>query len=133
MKNDLNKFKKSIGYTNEAEIDERIASIEHRMVSESISLKEEKDLIKEIAELKRNRPKVSKMNAMQDSLANFDTGAGLKENIGTINEQISLYREGKKKVQEQLSALNESRKEQMGDLPQIIEKREGLSKKIQEK
>jgi len=133
MKNSLQKMKKAIGYTNEAEIDERIADIEHRMVSESISLKEEKELMKEISELKKNRPKVSKVNAMQDSLNNRDTGAGLKESIGTINEQLNMYRDGKRKVQEQLTALNEARKEQMGDLPQIIEQRDALGKKIQEK
>merc|ERR1719215_2093601 len=119
MKNSLQKMQKAIGYTSEAEIDERIADIEHRMVSESISLKEEKELMKEISELKKNRPKVTKVNAMKDSLSNRDTGAGLKENIGNI--------------QEQLTALNEARKEQMGDLPQIIEKRDALGKKIQEK
>jgi len=133
MKNNLQKMKKAIGYTSEAEIDERIALIEYRMVSESISLKEEKELMKEISELKKNRPKVSKVNAMQDSLNNRDTGAGLKEDIGTINEQLNMYRDGKRKVQEQLTALNEARKEQMGDLPQIIEQRDALGKKIQEK
>jgi uncharacterized coiled-coil DUF342 family protein len=133
MKNQLNKMKKAIGYTSEAEIDERIAEIEYKLVTDSITLKAEKELLKEISDLKRNKPKVMQVNQMQDSLATRDQGAGLKEDIGTLNEQMALYRDGKRKVQEQLAALNESRKEQMGDMPQLIEQREGISKKIQEK
>jgi uncharacterized coiled-coil DUF342 family protein len=133
MKNQLNKMKKSIGYTSEADIDERIATIEMKLVTESITLKEEKEYLKEISDLKRNKPKVAQVNQMQDSLATRDSGAGLRQDIGTINEQISLYRDGKKKVSEGLNELNESRKEQMGDVPQLIEKRDALNKKVQEK
>jgi chromosome segregation ATPase len=39
MKAQLNKMKKSLGYTSEDAIDERIASIEYRMWTESITLK----------------------------------------------------------------------------------------------
>jgi len=57
----------------------------------------------------------------------------LRENRGNINEQMALYRDGKRKVQEKLSALNESRKAQMGDVPELIEKREAIGKSIKEK
>jgi len=133
MKNQLAKMKKSIGYNSEVEIDERIATIEYEMTTGSLTLKQEKDYLKEISEMKKTRPKVAQVNKMQDALGNRDTGAGLKENIGTINEQMALYRDGKRKVQEKLTALNESRKEQMGDLPQLIEQRDGFHAKIQEK
>jgi len=133
MKNQLSKMYKNIGYNSEVEIDDRIATIEYEMTTGSLSLKQEKEYLKEISELKKSRPKVTQLNQMQSSLANQDTGAGLKENIGSINEQMALYRDGKRKVQEKLSALNESRKEQMGDLPQLIEKRDGFNQKIQEK
>jgi len=133
MKNQLNKMKKSIGFTSEQEIDERIATIEFKMSTDTMSLKEEKELLKEISELKKNRPKVSQVNKMEESVANRDFGAGFKEQIGNLKEELNLYRDGKRKVQEQLSALMESRKEQLGDLPQIIEERDGIGKKIAEK
>merc|ERR1712129_375409 len=38
MRTQLSKMKKSIGYTNEGDIDDRIASIEFRLVTESVSL-----------------------------------------------------------------------------------------------
>merc|ERR1712194_38506 len=133
MKTQLGKMKKSIGYNSEAEIDDRIAQIEHKMVTDSVPLKQEKEFLKEISELKRARPKVAQVNSLQANMESRDTGSGLRENRGNINEQMALYRDGKRKVQEKLSALNESRKAQMGDVPELIEKREALGKSIKEK
>merc|ERR1719188_668725 len=130
MRNQLSKMKKSIGFTSEAAIDDRIASIELWLRTETVSLKQEKDWLKEISELKKNRPKVGQVNKMEDSLQNRDTGANLRENIGAINEEMALYRDGKRQVSAALAALNESRKEQLGDLPKYIEERDELGKKI---
>merc|ERR1719330_1976471 len=95
-----------------------------------MTLKEEKDYLKEIQELKRARPKVGQVGAMENALASRDTGASLKENIGAINEEMALYRDGKRQVSAALAALNESRKEQLGDLPKYIEERDEIGKKI---
>merc|ERR1719444_38631 len=92
MKNQLAKMKKSIGYNSEVEIDERIATIEYEMTTGSLTLKQEKEFLKEISELKKTRPKVAQVNKMQESLSTRDTGANLKESIGTINEQMAMYR-----------------------------------------
>merc|ERR1719373_786883 len=132
MRSQLNKMKKPIGYTKEQDIDERIATIEFKLNTDTMSLKEEKEYLKEIAELKRNRPKVSQVNKLEGDVANRDFG-NFKEQIGNLNEELALYRDGKRKVQEKLSALMESRKEQLGDLPTIIEERDGIGKKIAEK
>merc|ERR1719499_1350826 len=95
-----------------------------------MTLKQEKEYLKEIQELKRNRPKVGQVNKMEDSLNNRDTGASLRDNIGTINEEMALYRDGKRQVSQALAALNEGRKEQLGDLPKYIEERDEIGKKI---
>merc|ERR1719437_295938 len=46
---------------------------------------------------------------------------------------MALYRDGKRQVSEKMKELTEGRQAQLGDLPQIIEKRDEISKKIQEK
>jgi len=132
MKTQLGKMKKSIGFTSEAAIDDRIADIDLWLRTETLTLKQEKDYMKEISELKRNRPKVGQVSKMEDSLASRDTGANLRENIGTIKEEVNLYRDGKRQVSQGLAALNESRKEQLGDLPQLIEERDAIGKKVRE-
>merc|ERR1712194_245478 len=53
---------------------------------------------------------------MQANMETRDTGSGLRENRGNINEKMA--------------ALNESRKAQMGDVPELIEKREAIGKSI---
>lgn len=132
MRTQLNKMKKSIGYTSEAEIDDRIASIEFKLWTDSVSLKEEKKALAEIQELKRSKPKVSNLHKMEDSLQSFDAGS-VKESSAALNEEMAKYRELKKGVSAKMSELMESRKEQLGDLPQIIEQRDAISKEIQEK
>lgn len=132
MRSQLNKMKKTIGFKSEADIDERIASLEFKMWTDTISLKEEKEMLKEMQELRKNRPKVSQVNKMEDSLQNHDTGRSYKEQIEVCNQQIMVFREAKKQVQEEFSQLMEGRKEQLGDLPKIYEQRDELGKQIQE-
>merc|ERR1719453_2082651 len=52
MKEQLQKMKGSLGFKDEAEIDKRIADIEFKMWTGTITLKEEKKLMEEIKELK---------------------------------------------------------------------------------
>merc|ERR1712187_883680 len=70
-KNDLRKMKKSIGYESEEKIDERIASIEFKLWTDSIPLKEEKALLKELSDLKKSRPKVA---LVKEKEANLNIG-----------------------------------------------------------
>mmetsp|Transcript_131991 Transcript_131991/g.422728 ORF Transcript_131991/g.422728 Transcript_131991/m.422728 type:complete len:490 (+) Transcript_131991:67-1536(+) len=132
-KAELSKMKKSIGYTSETQIDERIAEIEWKMRTDTITLKEEKDYIKEIAELKRSRPQLSKVAKLEDSLAHRDFGGSQKEQLGTMNEEINLYRDGKATVKAKLDELFNGRKEKMGDLPDLMDTRTALGEKIREK
>merc|ERR1719454_2448769 len=102
------KMKKSIGYTSETDIDNRIATIEFKLNTESISLKEEKKYLLELQELKRNRPKVSKVNKMEDDFTAFKEGtstADMKATIQEINAAMAKHREEKKGIQEKLGKI----------------------------
>merc|ERR1712113_1224095 len=96
MKNDLNKMKKSVGYTNEADIDNRIASIEFKLWTESVPLKDEKKYLLELQELKRNRPKVSQVNQMECNLAELSSARSMKETLQELNGALAKCREEKK-------------------------------------
>merc|ERR1712032_1175656 len=138
MKNDLAKMKKSIGYTSETDIDNRIATIEFKLNTESISLKEEKKYLLELQELKRNRPKVSKVNKMEDDLTAFREGvsgnmAEMKATIQEINAAMAKHREEKKVIQEKLAKIRDERKEKLGDVPAWVDERNGIGEKVQEK
>merc|ERR1712003_104107 len=101
MKNELQKMQKSIGYGSEIEIDQRIATIEFKLNTWAISLKEEKKYLLELQELKRNRPKVSKVNNMQDKLTAHKEGVSgnmqeMKATIQEINAAMAKHREEKR-------------------------------------
>merc|ERR1712187_342528 len=101
-KNDLQKMKKSIGYGSEAEIDDRIASIEFKLWTTSPSLKEEKAYVKELQELKKSRPKVAQVKSMEENLQSGDKGQSQKDTVKALNEENAQYYAEKKKVSEQL-------------------------------
>merc|ERR1712050_635227 len=130
MKDDLQKMKKSIGYASESDIDSRIATIEFKLQTESIPLKEEKKYLLELQELKRNRPKVSQVHKMEENLTALREGVSMKETVQEINGAMAKHREEKKVIQEKLSKLRDERKEKLGDVPQWIEERQQLSEQI---
>jgi len=132
MVQDVKKARASIGYKTEEEIDERMRTIEYRLQTETIPLKEEKDLLKEIQELKRNRPKVAQVNKMEEGLNNFDAGGNIKETRQKINEQIRAWMQEKAKVLEERDALNKEYEGKLGD-DKAYEERNELSAKIKEK
>merc|ERR1712194_41293 len=84
MKNDLQKMQKSIGYQSEADIDARISEIEYTLHTSSISLKDEKKYLLELQELKRNRPKVSKVHKLQSDLTEHRAGGSVADTKATI-------------------------------------------------
>merc|ERR1719482_2151638 len=104
MKQQLGKMKKSMTFKSEAEIDERIATIEFKMWTESVSLKQEKDYLAEIKELKKNKPKVSQVSQLESKLEDFknDSGLSMKEQRNEINAKMAELREKKKGIQEKM-------------------------------
>jgi len=130
MRNDLNSMKKSIGFTNVQDIDKRIADIEFQLCTNSMPLKDEKKLLVEIQQLKKNKPKVSQVAQMESQLSSFDPGLSTKDQKAAINEELAQYREAKKKVSEKMTELTDQRKDQVGDLGGILEQKEEISKAI---
>merc|ERR1711953_511302 len=116
MKSQLNKMKKSMNYTTEADIDDRIASIEFKLWTDSISLKEEKALLAEIKELKKNKPKLAELSKLQNNVENFDSGANLREQQGALRDRMAVLFQQKTTIQEKMKALNDKRQSQVGDM-----------------
>merc|ERR1711920_786368 len=128
--------KKSIGYASEADIDNRIATIEFKLQTESMALKDEKKYLLELSELKKNRPKVAKVNKLEGDLTAFREGQSqgeMKATIQEINAAMAKHREEKKAIQEKLAKLRDERKAKLGDVPTWHDQRQEISAQIQEK
>merc|ERR1719502_967697 len=119
-------------YSNEADIDARIQQIEDKLHHDSNSLKVEKELMAEIKELKKNKPKLAQLAQKQDALSSMDFGGDLKAQKDTLNEQFGILREKKKEISERLTELTEARKSQLGDTSEVAEKRDKISAQIKE-
>merc|ERR1711988_696023 len=87
MRSELNKLKKTMAFTSEEHIDERIMAIEHQMLTDTMTLKEEKKMMAEIADLKKSRPKVSHYNQMEENIRNFAPDLTIKEQIDSVKQQ----------------------------------------------
>merc|ERR1719436_1344083 len=112
MKAQLSKMKKNMGYTSEAEIDDRIATIEFKLWTESITLKEEKTLMAEIKDLKKNKPKLSELSKLQSNVENFDNGTNQRAKLNELRDQMAILYNKKTQIQEKMKALNEKRQGQ---------------------
>merc|ERR1712084_215478 len=100
--------------------------------------KEEKKYLLELQELKRNRPKVSKVNNMKDNLAAHKEGVSgniqeMKATIQEINAAMAKHREEKKVIQEKLARIRDERKAKLGDVPAWVDERNQIGEKVQEK
>merc|ERR1712100_28339 len=119
----VKKMQGALRYTNEEDVNKRLAEIDKKMHHSSLSLKEEKDLMKEMQELKRSKPKLAQLSQAKDRVSNFDAGTDLKAKKDELNEQFGILREKKKGIQERLGALNEERQAKTGDSGPIIQER----------
>merc|ERR1719506_1124310 len=132
MKAEMSKMKKSLAYTNEADIDARIRNIEYKMQHETLNLKDEKAYMKEIAELKKNKPKLSQLSQLSNKVENLDAGTDLQAKKRELNEQFSILYEKKKGISEKFKELQDSRSQKEGDLGQVREQKDAKQTKIRE-
>merc|ERR1711937_247195 len=129
-------MKGSLGFTSEADIEKKIADIEFKMWTNSISLKEEKKLLDEIKELKRSKPKVSKLKGMEAEMEGRKPGTNtesIREEIQKQSGDIKEAKEQKRMISAEYAKLNEERQKQMADMPELFEERQKLATQIQDK
>jgi chromosome segregation ATPase len=108
--------------------------LQKMMKSIGVGSKEEMKFLKEIQELKKCRPKVAQVKAMEASVVGFNPLQGSeKENIAAIMSEVNSLRDGRRKIQGALSELMEGRKAEQGDMGPMIAEKEEIRRKIQEK
>jgi len=135
MQGDLKDMKKKLGYTDIAKIDERIKQIEDQMIHESLTLKDEKKLMLEIAQLKKNKPEVNKYNQLEQQTATkreLNNNSSLKEQLDQINEVMNVHRDRKKELNVEFTALLAERDASMGNSQEMYGQRDELNNKIKE-
>jgi len=121
-------------YTSPQEIDKQIASLEKRQSTTSMSLKDEKILLKEIDQLKQSKKSVSHLAANNDSISSERKNSqSISEQLTAKNAELDVL---KKKIEEQkviLESLNEANSERRAVLPALFKDKDSLRKEKQAK
>jgi len=128
---ELKKMKASIGWKSEEEMDQRMLEIELSLQVDTLPLKKEKELLKELSELKKNRPKIAQVNAKEETLKDMDIGVN-KATRNEINTQIREWMQAKAKVLEERTALEAEYTGKFAD-DNVFEEKKKLQEKIKEK
>jgi len=120
LQGDLKDMKKKLGYTDLGQIQKREAEINDEMMhSGSLSLKQEKELMKELAALQKNKPDVTRVLKMEGEVAVTrelnKSNTSLKEQLDAINEHVRAHRDAKTALNEEFSAMMAERDNKMGN------------------
>jgi len=108
LRTEANRMKQQMQYTSEDEIDKRISEIDFILISETMSLKEEKKLLQEISELKKSKPKVEQMRqtiGQYEKESNMPRGEDVEQMKNRITSDLKDLLEQKKAVQDELQKL----------------------------
>merc|ERR1719231_170266 len=129
-KNDLKKMKSEVKYTTTADIDEKIKQLDFKLVTESLTLHEEKKVLEEIKQLKKNKPLVKQVNAKEQQLtemASVDSSSTMKEKLDTIKKEMDNHFQRKQELSGQLDQLKQEREAQTGDVKGLYDDRDSLN------
>jgi len=130
---ELNDMKKKLGFDSEEEIEKKIREIEVEMMTGSMTLKKEKELMAKMTELRKSKPMVSKYQAMESNMGPTGEVGSMKDNITDLQKQLAELRDAKKLQSQAYSKLMEARQKVMGDVPGLFEEREKINASIREK
>merc|ERR1711865_499951 len=114
-----------------------MGEIEDVMHHSSINLKEEKKMMLEIAQLKKNKPEVTKFKEMDQKIAtnrelNSGNNSTLKEQLDSLNEVMNVHRERKKALNAEFTEIIQERDAQMGNSQEMYGQRDELNGKVKE-
>uniref|UniRef100_A0A803LVD1 Uncharacterized protein n=1 Tax=Chenopodium quinoa TaxID=63459 RepID=A0A803LVD1_CHEQI len=104
--------------SSEEELNQRIRSFEYRMQHETMSLKEEKQLMKEIKDLEATRPKVIANSAMR---AKIQESMGQKEALQDQVKLLGTDLDGVRKQQAEIKAKKDRLSPQLSTVKKQIE------------
>lgn len=128
---ELNSMKKKIGFESEAEIDQKIRDIEYEMHTQSFTLKQEKEMMVKMSDLKKQKPELRKYQQLEGTANTGNDGFGeMKGSIEEVNKELTETFDAKKVIQAALAKLVEARNKVMGDVPELFKEREALNLKI---
>ena len=121
----------NIRFNSEEEIDTEIAKLQRRQETTSMSLQEEKKLIKEMESLKASKEHVKKLKSSATDLENVkDKRKAIGEAIGAKDKEIDAVTKEIEEKQATIKALSEKETDKRGVVDKLFKERDSLKKQI---
>lgn len=132
MRQNVQNLKKSIGFSSEDDIDKKIQEIESLMITSTISLKEEKKLMQQIAMLKSNKPLIGKYTSMESNAHQFEDNSilPLRGRLGKLKEELNLLRNDRREESEKYRNLMNKRNTEMSSVKHLFDEKNELTKQL---
>ncbi|CDJ42542.1 YALI0F04037p, related [Eimeria tenella] len=129
MKQSATDLRRKIGFASVEDIDQKIAALEHNMMTSTLSLKEEKQFLEEIKRLKSSKPLLSKYQALEQSASSLeDTSVvPLRAMLDEVRTKLLELRTQKREESQKYKELLERRQKATAPGREMIEERERLS------
>ncbi|KAL8425707.1 hypothetical protein Efla_003085 [Eimeria flavescens] len=132
LKQSATDLRRKIGFSSVEDIDQKVAALEHSMMTSTLSLKEEKALLEEIKRLKNSKPLLSKYQALEQSASSLeDTSVvPLRSMLDDVRTKLLELRTQKREESMKYKELLEKRQKATAPGREMIEERERLSKEM---
>lgn len=133
-KQKMGKLEKDL--SSEEDIDKQIMALEYKMSTTTMSLKDEKDIMNQIKKLKAGRPELlRKVKEYENMKAKCESSVAVnalpvKEQIDALQKEFSSKAEKHNEIYNKIKELKEKRALEMGDVTQLIEKKQALKSEI---
>jgi uncharacterized coiled-coil DUF342 family protein/FtsZ-binding cell division protein ZapB len=127
---EISTLQKSIGFKSVDEVNEKIANIEYKMQTQTLSLKQERDLIAEISKLKQVKPQLLKLKNLKEGKGVEDSVGGLKAEMTEVQKRIAVLRDERKTLSAAYGKIMEARKQTMSGVSDLVDEKDKIYKEI---
>lgn len=133
VKDKMNSIKRTVGYGSEADIDAEIKKIEHTMMTGSLSMKEEKQMMHQIKELRGSKSEVGKLDDLRQDPA-LDTSSidPLRKEQTETRDELNKLWTTRKELKEKLTAATAEWDNNNAPVKAAFEKRAAFRKELVE-
>lgn len=129
LRGQLDNLQRGLQFHSVEEIDKKIQEIEYMMMTESLTLKEEKKLIADIEKLKKQKPELARLAELQQRAEASDPAAAsaeARDRVTEIRDEIRKLRDMRGLEQEKLRNIVAEREKSTAPLRDLIEERDRL-------
>ncbi|KAK2197490.1 Nuclear segregation protein Bfr1 [Babesia duncani] len=131
----LHDLKASLGFRSEREVDMQIQQLEQRMMTSSMTLKEEKAMLQQLQQLRVTRASMEPLRQMEVAAqknSETDVERSIRAELDAIRDKMTQLKSAKREFGQKLYILNEQKKKSFSTINSYFDRRTEITTKIRE-